>query len=105
MDAIADVAVPLGEDHPEIREGVRRICADFPGAYWKELDEREAYPAEWVKAMSGAGFLAALIPEEYGGAGLPLRASPFRRCASASCPGEWERRTCRARWASGAPRN
>ena len=75
MDAITDVAVPLGEDHPEIREGVRRICADFPGTYWKELDEREAYPTEWVKAMTGAGFLGALIPEEYGGAGLPLRAA------------------------------
>ena len=69
------VSVALGEDYPEIREGVRRICADYPGAYWRELDERGAYPSEWVAAMTRAGYLAALIPEEYGGAGLPLRAA------------------------------
>ena len=69
------VSVALGEDYPEIRESVRRICADFPGAYWRELDSAEAYPTEFVKAMTEAGFLAALIPEEYGGAGLPLRAA------------------------------
>lgn len=68
------VSVELGEDFPDIREGVRRICADFPGSYWRELDEREAYPDEFVLAMTRAGYLAALIPEEYGGAGLPLRA-------------------------------
>ncbi|RYF40188.1 MAG: acyl-CoA dehydrogenase [Comamonadaceae bacterium] len=70
-----DVSMHLGEDYPEIRESVRRICADFPGSYWRELDEKEAYPTEFVKAMTEAGFLAALIPEEYGGAGLPLRAA------------------------------
>jgi acyl-CoA dehydrogenase len=69
------VTLTLGEDYPEIREGVRRICADFPGAYWRELDEREAYPSEFVQAMTDAGYLAALIPEEFGGAGLPLRAA------------------------------
>lgn len=68
------VSVEVGEDFPEIREGVRRICADFPGAYWRDLDDREAYPNEFVSAMTGAGYLAALIPEEYGGAGLSLRA-------------------------------
>jgi alkylation response protein AidB-like acyl-CoA dehydrogenase len=72
---IEDVRVPLGDDFPEIRESVRRICANFPGAYWRELEEREAYPAEFVKALTEAGYLAALIPEEYGGAGLPLRAA------------------------------
>ena len=71
----AAVSMDLGEDYPEIRESVRRICADFPGSYWRDLDEREAYPSEFVKAMTEAGFLAALIPEEYGGAGLPLRAA------------------------------
>ena len=65
----------LTEDYTEIRESVRRICADYPGSYWRELDEREAYPSEFVKAMTEAGFLSALIPEEYGGAGLPLRAA------------------------------
>jgi len=69
------VSMPLQDDYTEIRESVRRICADFPGAYWRELDEREAYPSEFVKAMTEAGFLSALIPEEYGGAGLPLRAA------------------------------
>ena len=69
------VSMPLEDDYPDIRESVRRICADFPGAYWRELDEREAYPSEFVKAMTDAGFLSALIPEEYGGAGLPLRAA------------------------------
>jgi len=65
----------LDEDHMDIREGVRRICADFPGSYWRELDEREGYPSEFVKAMTEAGFLSALIPEVYGGSGLPLRAA------------------------------
>jgi acyl-CoA dehydrogenase len=69
------VAMELGEDYPEIRASVRRICADFPGSYWRELDEKEAYPSEFVQAMTEAGFLSALIPEEYGGAGLPLRAA------------------------------
>ena len=68
-------SVPLGDDFPEIRDGVRRICADFPQTYWRELDKREGYPSEFVQAMTEAGFLAALIPEEYGGAGLPLRAA------------------------------
>jgi acyl-CoA dehydrogenase len=73
--ATAHVSMDLGEDYPEIRESVRRICADFPGSYWRDLDEREAYPSEFVQAMTEAGFLAALIPEQYGGAGLPLRAA------------------------------
>ena len=72
---LEDVSVPLGEDFSEIRESVRRICADFPGAYWRGLEEREAYPTEFVQALTKAGFLGALIPEEYGGAGLPLRAA------------------------------
>ena len=74
-DVTTPVSMPLQDDYAEIRESVRRICADFPGAYWRELDEREAYPSEFVKAMTEAGFLSALIPEEYGGAGLPLRAA------------------------------
>jgi acyl-CoA dehydrogenase len=61
-------------DLPEIRDAVRRLCADFPGTYWQELEERSAYPSEFVQAMTDAGFLGALIPEEYGGSGLPLRA-------------------------------
>ena len=72
---LEEVRVPLGEDFPEIRESVRRICANFPGAYWRDLEAREAYPTEFVKALTEAGYLAALIPEEYGGTGLPLRAA------------------------------
>lgn len=70
-----DIAVPLGEDYPEIRESVRRICAGFPGEYWRDLDARSAYPDAFVKALTEAGYLSVLIPEEYGGAGLPLRAA------------------------------
>lgn len=70
-----DVRLALDEDFLEIRESVRRICADFPGAYWRKLEADEAYPTEFVKALTDAGYLAALIPEEYGGAGLPLRAA------------------------------
>ena len=74
-DTTTPVSMSLNEDYVEIRESVRRICADFPGSYWRDLDEREAYPTEFVTAMTEAGFLSALIPEEYGGAGLPLRAA------------------------------
>ena len=83
----ADVSVPLGEDFPEIRDSVRRICADFPGAYWRDLDQREAYPTEFVKALTDAGYLAALIPEQYGGAELPLRAAGvvLEECHAAGC--------------------
>jgi acyl-CoA dehydrogenase len=58
------------EEHQAIREGVRRLCRDFPDAYWRELDRAEGYPREFVDALAGAGYLAALIPEEYGGTGL-----------------------------------
>ncbi len=61
-----------GTDFPEIRAGVARLCAQFPGEYWRRLDRDMAYPAEFVAALGEAGYLAALIPEEYGGSGLPL---------------------------------
>ena len=69
------VTVSLGEDYSDIRENVRRICAGFPGEYWRRLEEKLDYPIEFVKALTDAGYLGALIPEEYGGAGLPLRAA------------------------------
>ncbi|GIK86731.1 MAG: acyl-CoA/acyl-ACP dehydrogenase [Burkholderiales bacterium] len=69
-----DIAVPLGEDFADIREGIRRICADYPGSYWRGLESRGEYPTAFVRALTQAGYLGALIPEEYGGAGLPLRA-------------------------------
>jgi len=62
-----------GEDIAAIRESVRRLCADFPGEYWREKDRERAYPAEFVEALTRAGFLAALVPEAYGGSGLGLR--------------------------------
>lgn len=58
------------ELHSELRWAVRRICDDFPGEYWRELDRREEYPERFVAAMTSAGFLGTLIPEEYGGMGL-----------------------------------
>ncbi len=70
-----EISVPLGEDYPEIRASIRRICQDFPGEYWRDLDARSAYPDAFVKALTEAGYLAVLIPEAYGGAGLPLRAA------------------------------
>ena len=71
----ATLSIEVGEDYPEIRDSVRRLCADFPGAYWRKLEETEAYPTEFVNALTGAGYLGALIPESYGGSGMPLRAA------------------------------
>jgi len=61
--------------HQEIRAGVRKLCAQFPGEYWRRLDRETAYPSQFVKAVTAAGYMSALIPEEYGGAGLPLSAA------------------------------
>ena len=63
------------ETYPEIRESVRRLCADFPGSYWQAKDRDRAYPTEFVRTLTEAGFLSVLIPEEYGGAGLGLGAA------------------------------
>jgi alkylation response protein AidB-like acyl-CoA dehydrogenase len=60
--------------HDDIRAAVRKLCERFPGEYWRKLDRERAYPAEFVAALTESGFLAALIPEEYGGAGLTLSA-------------------------------
>jgi acyl-CoA dehydrogenase len=62
-------------DYPEIREAVIRLCAQFPGEYWRELDRENRYPSEFVNALTEAGYLSVLIPEEYGGSGLPLSAA------------------------------
>ena len=72
---LASVSVSLGETYPEIREGVRALCAEYPGEYWRERDRERAYPTEFVVALTKAGYLAALIPEEYGGSGLPIGAA------------------------------
>jgi len=68
-------AIIAADPHAEIREEVRKLCARFPGEYWRELDARRGYPTEFVKALTEAGYLGALIPEEFGGAGLGLSAA------------------------------
>jgi acyl-CoA dehydrogenase len=69
-------AVVLDTDpYAAIREEIRKLCARFPGAYWRELDHARAYPDEFVRALGDGGWLAALIPEKYGGSGLTLSAA------------------------------
>src|SRR5512143_4247706 len=63
------------DEFADIRESVRALCAKFPGEYWRGLDRERAYPTEFVAALTAAGYLAALIPEEYGGSGLNLSAA------------------------------
>jgi alkylation response protein AidB-like acyl-CoA dehydrogenase len=69
------ITMDLGRDYPEIREAVARVCEGFPGEYWRGLEEQRAYPEEFVATLTREGWLAALIPVEYGGSGLPLRAA------------------------------
>jgi alkylation response protein AidB-like acyl-CoA dehydrogenase len=69
-----DHALPA-DPHSEIRQEVAKLCAKFPGEYWRKLDQDRAYPTAFVTALTEAGYLAALIPEEYGGAGLTLSAA------------------------------
>jgi len=63
------------QNYSDIREEVAKLCAQFPGPYWQAKDKVREYPSEFVAALGEAGYLAALIPEEYGGAGLPLSAA------------------------------
>ncbi|OGA19884.1 MAG: acyl-CoA dehydrogenase [Betaproteobacteria bacterium RIFCSPLOWO2_02_FULL_63_19] len=62
-------------DLREIRDAVAKLCAGFPGEYWRELDRERRYPTEFVRALTDAGYLSCLIPEEYGGTGLGLSAA------------------------------
>jgi acyl-CoA dehydrogenase len=62
-------------DYREIRDEVRKLSTSFPNEYWRKLDRDAAYPSAFVQALNDAGYLAALIPEEYGGSGLPLSAA------------------------------
>src|SRR3546814_16840528 len=68
------MTIDIAESFPEIREGVRALCASYPGAYWRELDAQRAYPEAFVKELTEAGYLSSLVPEEYVGSGLPLAA-------------------------------
>ena len=63
------------DPYAEIRSSVRAMCAKFPGEYWRELDRERAYPTAFVNALTEAGYLAALIPEEFGGSGLTISAA------------------------------
>ena len=65
----------MSTEFAEIRDAVARLCANFPGQYWRDLDRVRAYPKEFVDALADSGFLAVLIPEEYGGSGLGVRAA------------------------------
>ncbi|MCH7888613.1 MAG: acyl-CoA/acyl-ACP dehydrogenase [Proteobacteria bacterium] len=68
------MAVDLGATFEDIRAPLRALCARFPGEYWRRLDRERAYPAEFVAALTEAGYLAAPIPERYGGSGLGVAA-------------------------------
>ena len=81
-----------GVDYTDIREQVSRLCGRFPGEYWQDLDEKAEYPHEFVNTLTESGFLAALIPEAYGGSGLPIRAASViletihaNGCSAAAC--------------------
>ena len=65
----------LNGTHEDLRRGVREVCASYPNDYWRKLDADRRYPEEFVRAMTEAGYLGALIPEEYGGMGLDLSAA------------------------------
>jgi len=69
------MAAQASETYPEIREAIAKLCAQFPGQYWRDLDRQMAYPTAFVNALTEAGYLAVLIPEEYGGSGLQLSAA------------------------------
>jgi len=68
-------APPEDIDHADIRAGVRALCARFPGAYWRALDRDRAYPTDFVRALTEAGWLGCLIPEAFGGCGLGIGAA------------------------------
>ena len=86
--------VAAGRDFPEIRDAVRAICAGYPGAYWRRLEDEGAYATGFVAELTRAGYLSALIPEEHGGAGMALRAGGviLEEIHAAGCEGE----TCHA---------
>src|SRR5712691_11293205 len=72
---MADAASQPEDDLAQVRASVRALCVGFPGEYWRRLDRERSYPTEFVAALTKAGFLAALIPEEYGGSGLSMTAA------------------------------
>ncbi|MBT5649144.1 MAG: acyl-CoA/acyl-ACP dehydrogenase, partial [Rhodospirillaceae bacterium] len=65
----------MTDEYQEIREQIQKLCAQYPGEYWRELDTKREYPTEFVKALTEAGYLSVLIPEEFGGSGLGITAA------------------------------
>lgn len=90
-----DMSAAFGEDYPEIRESVRKLCAEYPSHYWRDLEKQPpsgSYPSAFIAALTEAGYLGALIPEQYGGSGLALRAAGViletiqaTECSAAAC--------------------
>ena len=73
MPKSTETFVPrVPDEYQELRSSLRELCAEFPAEYFRRIDEQRAYPQEFVEALTKAGWLAALIPEEYGGSGLGL---------------------------------
>ena len=66
------MTLPHEDGHQELRDAIRDLCSHYPDAYWREVDARRGYPGTFVDALTRAGWLAALIPQEYGGSGLGL---------------------------------
>ncbi|MGD1924618.1 MAG: acyl-CoA dehydrogenase family protein [Paracoccaceae bacterium] len=75
MKDLTDLTMPLSDPWADIRDSVAKLCEPFDNAYWNDLDAKSEYPHSFVDALTEAGYLAALIPEEYGGAGLPIPAA------------------------------
>jgi alkylation response protein AidB-like acyl-CoA dehydrogenase len=74
-DSPGAATVDPHDNYDDVRDAVRKLCERFPGAYWRDLDREKEYPTEFVRALGEAGFLSMLIPEEYGGSGMPLGAA------------------------------
>src|SRR6202000_211056 len=86
---------PTQDKYQEIRDALRGLCADYPDEYWRKIDEARGYPEAFVDALTSAGWLAALIPQEYGGSGLGLAEASvimeeINRCGgnSGACHGQ-----------------
>ena len=80
--------------HPDIREGIKKLCDKFDADYWQKCDRENSYPLKFVNELSDAGYLSALIPEKFGGLGLPIsswfchirrNSSIRRKCSCLSC--------------------
>ena len=75
MKYVQEMTASSKDSYDDIRSGVRSLCAEFQGEYWRELDRERSYPVEFVETMTRNGYLAVLIPEDYGGSGLGIRAA------------------------------